>query len=95
MNINGKSFEFSDIDDTYIQENGERWNAYDMVTYLRNNITDLGSADEDPWLNVTDVLNMDISEDYNADNFEVVSLETLKEEDFPVESSSFDDDGHF
>ena len=37
-------------------------------------------------------IDMDISEDYDAENFEVVSLETLKEGDFPVESSSFDDD---
>jgi hypothetical protein len=36
---------------------------------------------------------MDIVEDYDSDNFDVVSIETLKEEDFPVESSSFDDDG--
>ena len=93
MNINGKSFEFSEIDDTYLSERGKRWSAYDMVTYLRNHITDWGMASEDSWLNVTDVLNMDISEDYDADNFDVVSLETLKEEDFPVESSSFDDDG--
>ena len=95
MNTNGKSFEFSEIDDTYLSEIGKRWSAYDMVTYLRNNITDWGSDQEDAWLSVTDVLNMDISEDYDADNFEIVSLETLKEEDLPVEGSSFDDDGHF
>ena len=95
MNTNGKSFEFSEIDDTYLSEIGKRWSAYDMVTYLRNNITDWGSDQEDAWLSVTDVLNMDISEDYDADNFEIVSLETLKEEDLPVEGSSFDGDGHF
>ena len=95
MNINGKSFEFSDIDDTYLSERGKRWSAYDMVTYLRNHITDWGMSEEDAWLSVNDVLNMDISEDCDADNFEVVSLETLKEEDFPVESSSFDGDEHF
>ena len=95
MNINGKSFEFSDIDDTYLSERGKRWSAYDMVTYLRNHITDWGMSEEDAWLSVNDVLNMDISEDYDADNFEIVSLETLKEEDLPGEGSSFDGDGHF
>ena len=95
MNINGKSLEFSDIDDTYIRENGERWNAYDMVTYLRNSLNDWGNVEKPPLMLVHDVLNMDIREDYDAGNFEVVSLETLKEEDFPVESSSFDGDEHF
>ena len=95
MNINGKSLEFSDIDDTYIRENGERWNAYDMVTYLRNSLNDWGNVEKPPLMLVHDVLNMDIREDDDAGNFEVVSLETLKEEDFPVESSSFEGDGHF
>ena len=92
MNINRKSLEFSDIDDTYIRENGERWNAYDMITYLRNNVSDWGTTPRSGMMMVNDVLNMDISEDYDAENFEVVSLETLKEGDFPVASSSFDDD---
>ena len=95
MNINGKSFEFSDIDDTYLSERGKRWSAYDMVTYLRNTLNDWGDAEKPPLMMVSDVLNMDIREDYDADNFEIVSLETLKEEDFPVESSSFEGDGHF
>jgi len=95
MNINGKSFEFSDIDDTYLSERGKRWSAYDMVTYLRNTLNDWGDAEKPPLMMVNDVLNMDIREDYDADNFEIVSLETLKEEDLPVEGSSFDDDGHF
>ena len=93
MDINGKELEFSEIDDTYVLENGDRWNAYDMVTYLRNTLNDWGDAEKPPLMMVNDVLNMDIKEDYDADNFDVVSLETLKEEDFPVESSSFDDDG--
>ena len=92
MDINGKNLEFSEIDDTYLSEKGERWNAYDMVTYLRTALTDWGSVEEVPLLMVNDVLNLDISEDYDADNFDVVSLETLKEEDLPVESPSFDDD---
>ena len=95
MNINGKSFEFSDIDDTYLSERGKRWSAYDMVTYLRNTLNDWGDAEKPPLIMVNDVLNMDIREDYDADNFEIVSLETLKEEDLPVEGSSFDGDGHF
>ena len=95
MDINGKSLEFSDIDDTYIHENGDRWNAYDMVTYLRVALLDWGNVEEPPLMMVNDVLNMDIREDYDADNFEIVSLETLKEEDLPVEGSSFDGDGHF
>jgi len=95
MNINGKSFEFSDIDDTYLSERGKRWSAYDMVTYLRNTLNDWGDAEKPPLMMVNDVLNMDIREDYDADNFEIVSLETLKEEDLPVEGSSFDGDGHF
>ena len=95
MNINGKSFEFSHIDDTYLSERGKRWSAYDMVTYLRNTLNDWGDAEKPPLMMVNDVLNMDIREDYDADNFEVVSLETLKEEDLPVEGSSFDGDGHF
>jgi hypothetical protein len=95
MNINGKSFEFSDIDDTYLSERGKRWSAYDMVTYLRNTLNDWGDAEKPPLIMVNDVLNMDIREDYDADNFDIVSLETLKEEDLPVEGSSFDDDGHF
>jgi len=95
MDINGKSFEFSDIDDTYLSERGKRWSAYDMVTYLRVALLDWGNVEKPPLMMVNDVLNMDIREDYDADNFDVVSIETLKEEDFPVESSSFDDDGHF
>ena len=95
MNINGKSFEFSDIDDTYLSERGKRWSAYDMVTYLRNTLNDWGDAEKPPLMMVNDVLNMDIRADYDADNFEIVSLETLKEEDLPVEGSSFDGDGHF
>ena len=95
MNINGKSFEFSDIDDTYLSERGKRWSAYDMVTYLRNTLNDWGDAEKPPLMMVNDVLNMDIREDYDADNFEIVSLETLREEDLPVEGSSFDGDGHF
>ena len=95
MNINGKSFEFSDIDDTYLSERGKRWSAYDMVTYLRNTLNDWGDAEKPPLIMVNDVLNMDIREDYDADNFDIVSLETLKEEDLPVEGSSFDGDGHF
>tara|TARA_Y100000310_G_scaffold55180_1_gene50592 strand:+ start:130 stop:417 length:288 start_codon:yes stop_codon:yes gene_type:complete len=93
MNINGKRFEFSEIDDTYISHKGRRWSAYDMVTYLRVALLDWGDVEKPPLLMVNDVLNMDIIEDYDADNFDVVSIETLKEEDFPVESSSFDDDG--
>ena len=93
MDINGKTLEFSELDDTYVLENGDRWNAYDMVTYLRVALLDWGNVEEPPLMMVNDVLNMDIREDYDADNFDVVSIETLKEEDFPVESSSFDDDG--
>ena len=93
MDINGKRFEFSELDDTYVLENGDRWNAYDMVTYLRVALLDWGNVEKPPLMMVNDVLNMDIREDYDADNFDVVSIETLKEEDFPVESSSFDDDG--
>ena len=69
--------------------------AYDMVTYLRYTLNDWGDAENPPLMMVNDVLNMDIREDYDADNFEIVSLETLKEEDLPVEGSSFDGDGHF
>ena len=90
MDINGKTLEFSDIDDTYILENGDRWNAYDMVTYLRTALIDWGNVEQPPLLMVNDVLSMDISEDYDADNFDVVSLETLKEEDLPFESSLYD-----
>ena len=93
MNINGKRFEFSEIDDTYISHKGKRWSAYDMVTYLRVALLDWGDVEKPPLMMVNNVLNMDIIEDYDADNFDVVSIETLKEEDFPVESSSFDDDG--
>ena len=93
MDINGERFEFSEIDDTYISHKGKRWSAYDMVTYLRIALSDWGNVEEPPLMMVNDVLNMDIREDYDADNFDVVSIETLKEEDFPVESSSFDDDG--
>jgi len=93
MDINGKRFEFSEIDDTYISHKGKRWSAYDMVTYLRVALLDWGNVEKPPLMMVNDVLNMDISEDYDADNFDIVSLETLKEEDLPVESSSFDDDG--
>jgi len=93
MDINGKRFEFSEIDDTYISHKGRRWSAYDMVTYLRVALLDWGDVEKPPLMMVNDVLNMDIIEDYDADNFDVVSIETLKEEDFPVESSSFDDDG--
>jgi len=93
MDINGERFEFSEIDDTYISHKGKRWSAYDMVTYLRSALLDWGNVEEPPLMMVNDVLNMDIREDYDADNFDVVSIETLKEEDFPVESSSFDDDG--
>ena len=95
MNINGKSFEFSEIDDTYLSEIGKRWSAYDMVTYLRNTLNNWGDLEKPPLMMVNDVLNMDIREDYDANNFEIVSLETLKEEDLPVEGSSFDGDGHF
>ena len=93
MDINGKRFEFSEIDDTYISHKGKRWSAYDMVTYLRVALLDWGDVEKPPLLMVNDVLNMDIREDYDADNFDVVSIETLKEEDFPIETSSFDDDG--
>ena len=93
MDINGKRFEFSEIDDTYISHKGRRWSAYDMVTYLRISLLDWGNVDKPPLMLVNDVLNMDIKEDYDVDNFEIVSLDTLKEEDLPVESSSFDDDG--
>ena len=93
MNINGKSFEFSEIDDTYLSEIGKRWSAYDMVTYLRNTLNNWGDLEKPPLMMVNDVLNMDIREDYDANNFEIVSLETLREEDLPVESPSFDDDG--
>ena len=90
MDINGKELEFSELDDTYILENGDRWNAYDMVTYLRVALLDWGNVEKPPLMMVNDVLNMDIREDYDADNFDVVSIETLKEEDFPVESSLYD-----
>ena len=93
MNINGKSFELSEIDDTYLSEIGKRWSAYDMVTYLRNTLNNWGDLEKPPLMMVNDVLNMDIREDYDANNFEIVSLETLREEDLPVESPSFDDDG--
>ena len=85
--------EFSEIDDTYISEKGKRWSAYDMVTYLRVALLDWGNVEKPPLMLVHDVLNMDIKEDYDQNNFEIVSLDTLKEEDLPVESSSFDDDG--
>ena len=69
-----KSLEFSEIDDTFIDEGGERWTAYDMVTYLRNSITDWGSAEKDAMLEVNDVLNMDMSKrTMMTDNFEIVS----------------------
>jgi len=93
MHINGKELEYSEIDDTFIDEGGERWTAYDMVTYLRNSITEWGSAEKDAMLEVNDVLNMDVQEDYDDSNFEIVGLGDVDESELPSQTASIGDDG--
>ena len=94
--INGKTYEYSELDNTMIDEGGNRWSAYDMVTFLRSDQYDWAS-DEDPKPRsyTLDVINMDIEEDYDEDNFDIVGLSEVDESQMLDQTASLDDDGLF
>ena len=62
MHINGKELEYSDIDNTFIDEGGERWTAYDLLEFLRSDSLAQENALGE-YESVWDVVNMDVQED--------------------------------
>ena len=95
MHINGKELEYSEIDNTFIDEGGDRWTAYDLLEFLRSDYYDWSSEQEVPRVYVMDVINMDVQEDYDDSNFEIVGLGDVDESELPSQTASIGDDGLF
>ena len=92
MHINGKELEYSDIDNTFIDEGGERWTAYDLLEFLRSDSLAQENALRE-YESVWDVVNMDVQEDYDDSNFEIVGLGDVDESELPSQTASIGDDG--
>ena len=92
MHINGKELEYSDIDNTFIDEGGERWTAYDLLEFLRSDSLSQENALAE-YESVWDVVNMDVQEDYDDSNFEIVGLGDVDESELPSQTASIGDDG--
>ena len=92
MHINGKELEYSDIDNTFIDEGGERWTAYDLLEFLRSDSLAQENALGE-YESVWDVVNMDVQEDYDDSNFEIVGLGDVDESELPSQTASIGDDG--
>jgi len=92
MHINGKELEYSDIDNTFIDEGGERWTAYDLLEFLRSDSLAQENALGE-YESVWDVVNMDVQEDYDDSNFEIVGLGDVDESELPSKTASIGDDG--
>lgn len=61
--------EFSDTDDTFLDEHGEMWTAEDLVEELRGILFDGDMSKEDPigtLHTVQALINLDIAEDYQS-----------------------------
>ena len=92
MHINGKELEYSEIDNTFIDEGGERWTAYDLLEFLRSDSLAQENALGE-YESVWDVVNMDVQEDYDDSNFEIVGLGDVDESELPSQTASIGDDG--
>jgi hypothetical protein len=92
MNINGKEFEYSEIDNTFLDEGGDRWTAYDLLEFLR---ADSIKPDKEikEYESVWDVVNMDVQEDYDDDYVEIVGLGDVDESEMMSQTASLGDDG--